>query len=104
MTEATIDLVNASERYHDAIEQLLEPLTAALNYQARQIANHWGEYIHHVHDGLQPSGWRMHFLDDADQAGALGYHDVDPDGRPYARVFVGTILDSGGTLADGPFS
>jgi hypothetical protein len=27
-------------------------------------------------------------LDDADQAGALGYHATTPDGKPYAAVFV----------------
>jgi hypothetical protein len=37
-------------------------------------------------------------LDNADQAGALGYHATTPNGRPYARVFVGTILDNGGDV------
>ena|SRR5438046_1280862 len=40
-------------------------------------------------------------LDDADQAGALGYHDETPDGRPYARVFVGPVLDNGGAPLQG---
>ena len=41
-------------------------------------------------------------LDNADQAGALGYHDVTPSGRPYSRIFVETILSGGGNLiADG---
>lgn len=35
-------------------------------------------------------------FDDADQPGALGYHDVGPDGRPYGRVFAKTTLDNGG--------
>lgn len=43
-------------------------------------------------------------LDDADQAGALGYHDTTPDGRPYARVFLGPILADGGTFTQGPIS
>lgn len=37
-------------------------------------------------------------LDDADQAGALGYHDVTPDGKPYGKVFLNPILKNGGTL------
>jgi hypothetical protein len=48
--------------------------------------------------------WPVVFLDDADAAGALGYHDVTPDGRPYARVFVRTTLDAGGTIQRGPLS
>ena len=35
-------------------------------------------------------------LDNADQAGDLGYHDETPDGKPYARAFVTPILDQGG--------
>jgi hypothetical protein len=34
-------------------------------------------------------------LDHADQAGALGYHDLDPDGRPYEKIFVKDTLDAG---------
>ncbi len=40
-------------------------------------------------------------LDDADQAGALGYHAETPDGKPYARVFVGPVLDNGGAPLQG---
>lgn len=38
-------------------------------------------------------------LANADQAGALGYHDETPDGRPYARVFVHPTLDDGVALS-----
>src|SRR5260370_38397860 len=34
----------------------------------------------------------MVFLDNADQAGALAYHDLTPDGFPQAKVFVKTTL------------
>ena len=40
-------------------------------------------------------------LDDAEQAGYLGYHDVTNDGRPYSRVFWNPIKNSGGTIKDG---
>jgi hypothetical protein len=36
--------------------------------------------------------WAMVFLDDADQPGALAYHDLTPDGLPLAKVFVKTTL------------
>lgn len=31
--------------------------------------------------------WPIYLLKDPDVGGALGYHDVDPNGRPYGRVF-----------------
>lgn len=34
-------------------------------------------------------------LDDADQAGALGYHSTDNGGRAYGRVFAKTAMDYG---------
>lgn len=43
-------------------------------------------------------------LEDADQAGVLGYHDVTPDGRPYGRVFLGPILNNGGDWVRGSLS
>src|SRR5260370_17343719 len=36
--------------------------------------------------------WAMVFLDDADQPGALAYHDLTPDGLPLSKVFVRTTL------------
>ena len=36
----------------------------------------------------------MVFLDDADQSGALAYHDLTPDGLPQAKVFVKTTLEN----------
>ena len=42
-----------------------------------------------------PHAWAMVFLDDADQPGALAYHDLTPDGFPVAKVFVRTTLQNG---------
>lgn len=47
------------------------------------------------------SAYRIWLLDDADVAGALGYHDQDPDGKPYGKVFVSPILRSGGAVSEG---
>jgi hypothetical protein len=38
--------------------------------------------------------WAMVFLDDADQPGALAYHDLTPDGWPLSKVFVRTTLEN----------
>lgn len=49
-------------------------------------------------DKLQPWTPRIVFLPHSDAAGALGYHDVGPDGVPYGRVFVDDILAGGGQI------
>jgi hypothetical protein len=39
-----------------------------------------------------PGSWQIAILDDADQAGALGYHELTNDGLPLAKVFARTCL------------
>ena len=39
--------------------------------------------------------WAVVFLDDADQPGALAYHELTPDGLPISKVFVRTTLQNG---------
>jgi hypothetical protein len=41
----------------------------------------------------------MAILDNADQAGALGYHDITPDGLPLGKVFAKTTVDEGGAVS-----
>ncbi len=41
-----------------------------------------------------PGAWAMVFLDNADQPGALAYHDLTPDGFPEAKVFVETTIQN----------
>jgi hypothetical protein len=38
-----------------------------------------------------PKAWALVFLDDADAANALAYHELTPDGLPVSKVFVRTI-------------
>jgi len=45
--------------------------------------------------GFVKNAWAMVFLDNADQPGALAYHDLTPDGLPLAKVFVKTTLKNG---------
>ncbi len=49
--------------------------------------------------GFVKGAWAMVFLDDADQAGALAYHDLTPDGFPVSKVFVRTIRQSGESVS-----
>jgi hypothetical protein len=50
-----------------------------------------------LHDGeeFDPHAWRFVFLDDSDDADALGYHDLTDQGQPISKVFVKDTLDSG---------
>jgi hypothetical protein len=42
-----------------------------------------------------PAGaWQLVVLDDSDQAGALGYHDLTKDGLPMGKVFARTDLNN----------
>lgn len=43
-------------------------------------------------DTAKPSDWQFIYFDDADTAGALGYHDLTQDGQPISKVFVKTTL------------
>jgi hypothetical protein len=42
-----------------------------------------------------PGTWWLVILDDSDQAGALGYHDLTPDGLPIGKVFAASDLKAG---------
>lgn len=45
--------------------------------------------------GFIKGAWAVVFLDDADQPGALAYHDLTPDGLPISKVFVRTTIQNG---------
>ena len=48
--------------------------------------------------GFKKGAWALVFLDTADQANALAYHELTPDGFPLSKVFVRTIADAGASL------
>ena len=43
-----------------------------------------------------PKHWWLTFLDDSDQADALGYHDLTTEGHTLGKVFVRSTIQSGG--------
>jgi hypothetical protein len=49
----------------------------------------------YVTDKPQPDEWQVVFLDDADAANALGYHDLTKNGQPISKVFVKTTIAAG---------
>ena len=82
----------------------LAPLVAALQIQvSRDFYPVWGVDAHldAVPPGANPPPgyWVLGIFDDADQAGALGYHDVTPDGLPIGKVFVRLTLAQGSAVS-----
>src|SRR2546422_6569480 len=45
--------------------------------------------------GFRKGAWVLAFLDRADVANALGYHDLTPDGLPLSKVFVKSTINVG---------
>jgi hypothetical protein len=71
-------------------------IDAMQEYVDKFVAPVWGTPAKLVKTkGFQSGAWAMVFLDDADQPGALAYHDLTPDGLPISKVFVKTTLDDG---------
>jgi hypothetical protein len=62
----------------------------------KYVAPVWGTPAKLVKStGYVKGAWAMIFLDDADQPGALAYHDLTPDGLPQSKVFVRTTIQNG---------
>ena len=75
-----------------------DDLVAALQaFVDQHFAPVWGTPCKLVHSsGDIPAGnWGMAFLDNADVADALGYHDLTPDGLPLSKIFVETTISDG---------
>jgi hypothetical protein len=83
-------------------------IVAALNVQAPQFSAAWKiatyEHVVATAASVPANADKAYFLPNADVAGALGYHDTDPQGDPYIRVFTDTILQNGGTKTTGALS
>jgi hypothetical protein len=92
-----IAVINASTVLTD---DEVRPVVDALQ---QQVTNHfypaWGvdAKLAFVPQGATPAPgtWWLTVLDDSDQAGALGYHDLTPDGLPIGKVFAATDLKYG---------
>jgi hypothetical protein len=75
----------------------LDDLIAAMQeYVSNFVAPVWGTPAELVKStGFVKGAWAIVFLDDADQTGALAYHDLTPDGLPVSKVFVKTTIENG---------
>jgi hypothetical protein len=71
-------------------------VTAMQVYVDQHVAPVWGTPAKLVKStGFLKDCWAVVFLDDADQPGALAYHDLTPDGLPLSKVFVRTTVQAG---------
>lgn len=79
----------------------LTSLVKALqDYVDKYFAPVWGTPCKLVAtSGFIKGGWAIVFLDDADEPGALAYHDLTPDGLPLSKVFVKTTLNAGESIS-----
>ena len=73
-----------------------DALIAAMQvFVDRHVAPVWGTPARLIKSkGFVKGAWAMVLLDNADQPGALAYHDLTPDGLPEAKVFVKTTLEN----------
>jgi hypothetical protein len=73
-----------------------DDLIAAMQvFVDKHVAPVWGTPAKLIKSkGFVKDAWAMVFLDDADQPGALAYHDLTPDGLPQSKVFVKTTLEN----------
>lgn len=75
----------------------LDRLIAALQkFVDQYFVPAWGTPARLVRStDFQKGAWALAFLDRADVASALGYHDLTPDGLPLSEAFVETTLAAG---------
>lgn len=90
----SVAVVNHSGLTVEEVESYIK----ALNVQAIDLANTWGisASLHIIATDADklPDEWLLALLEDSDQAEALGYHDIIPDGQPLGKVFVKTTQDA----------
>lgn len=96
----TLAIVNRS--WHVTTAQC-EDIVAFTGLMLRDVSRAHGTVCWHaelVDDArnVLPGHSILYLLDDPDTSGALGYHDVDPHGFPYSKVFVVPTLDNGGSV------
>jgi hypothetical protein len=97
MANIRIAVINASTVLTD--DQVQAAVPALQTQVHRDFASAWGidADLSFVPSGASPDPglWWLTVLDNSDQAGALGYHDVTDQGLPLGKVFAGTDLQYG---------
>ena len=89
-----IAVINDSTVLTDAqVLQVVAPMQKQIDRDAGPV---WGisATLRFIPRGSQPSPdeWWLVVLDNSDQAGALGYHDLTDEGLPLSKVFAGSDI------------
>jgi hypothetical protein len=89
-----IAIINSSTVLSDdEVEKVVAPLQKQID---RDAGPAWGisAQLRFVPSGGQPAPgeWWLAILDNSDQAGALGYHDLTDQGLPLSKVFAGSDI------------
>src|SRR5438093_5436244 len=97
MANIKVSIINASTALKD--DQVKAVVPALQTQVHRDFAAAWGvdaDLIFIPKGSKPPSGsWWLTILDNSDQAGALGYHDVTKEGLPLGKVFAGSDIKLG---------
>jgi hypothetical protein len=97
MAVTTVSVMNPSTVMKDSeVEALLPAMQTQLKRDFLPAWNIQAKLVF-VPKGQKPApgSWWLSVLDNSDQAGALGYHDVTNEGLPLGKVFAGTDLANG---------
>jgi hypothetical protein len=100
-TARNVAVLNRSTVVHDDVA---EKLVAVLQKQvSRDFATWWGidARLRFVPTGDTTSwkgAWNLLLLDTSDEANALGYHDLTPEGKALGKVFCKTTTAAGGQV------
>ena len=94
--QGTVPTIACFNKATTALGVDFDALIAAMQmYVDKYVAPVWGTPAKLIKSkGFVKGAWAMVFLDNADQPGALAYHDLTPDGLPQSKVFVKTTLEN----------
>jgi len=98
VAQIKIAVINESSEVSDA--QVAQMVPALQVQVSRDFAPAWGIdadlRVIANRPASAPGEWWLAIIDDADQAGALGYHDLTSEGLPLGKVFARTTRLEGG--------
>lgn len=94
MANVTISILNVSSVLTD--DEVRAAIPALQTQVQRDFAPAWGvdADLAFVTGDMEPAAgsWWLVILDNSDQAGALGYHDLTKEGLPLGKVFAATDI------------
>ncbi len=97
-----IAIINTASKKYITQKQLQSWLPAFQKYIDNYIYPAWGfKATLHLFASVKeadPNMWWMVINNTSDDPGALGYHDVQPNGHPFGRVFVKDDTEAGASI------